>query len=441
MPSKTLPAEVTDHIIDFFHDDKKSLQSTSLVCRSWCPRSRFNLFRTITIRIHEQDLEEFLLFLLHDKRQPRHSQPVARSIRALRLCGPYFAFGRHDLDPSTLYITPKLLLDLLNVLTEVKELSLSDIALDAPVHLAVVSTSNASQEPTATHAVSRRTLEVLTMKNIGMHSSSGEDFARILALFSSVSTLRISSPFWPGFPFMMHDIPINPTVPVAKIPDIATLDLNARVVTPYLLALLRQVPRRTIREVRVVCSMRVEVQSFGRFLDEIGPSVEQLSIDYDGLLARNHIDSPEHLQEFNIGACSALSMLTLRLTLHTDSAHFSLEHNTGCFFVLTQLLGYTPPSLRTLVIRVDLPGQGELGRLQSLFEHALDAELQWLRLALRQRRNVEEVRFLWDGAVDSLEYTAQLDAINEGLRSKLSDLDHARLSFGTIYGYPIESGS
>ena len=44
-----LAAELTDHIIDFLHDDKQALCSCALTHPTWLSASRFHLFDTITI--------------------------------------------------------------------------------------------------------------------------------------------------------------------------------------------------------------------------------------------------------------------------------------------------------------------------------------------------------------------------------------------------------
>lgn len=45
----TLPVELVDRIIDFLHDDKKSLRSCSLVHRSWLDASRHHIFYTMEV--------------------------------------------------------------------------------------------------------------------------------------------------------------------------------------------------------------------------------------------------------------------------------------------------------------------------------------------------------------------------------------------------------
>ncbi|OCH91671.1 hypothetical protein OBBRIDRAFT_512542 [Obba rivulosa] len=46
---RTLPAELTDRILDFSHDDEDTLKVCSLVCRAWTPSSRFHMFSTLSI--------------------------------------------------------------------------------------------------------------------------------------------------------------------------------------------------------------------------------------------------------------------------------------------------------------------------------------------------------------------------------------------------------
>lgn len=47
MQATYLPAELTDRIIDFCHDDKGTLSSCALTHSSWLPASRFHLFHTV----------------------------------------------------------------------------------------------------------------------------------------------------------------------------------------------------------------------------------------------------------------------------------------------------------------------------------------------------------------------------------------------------------
>ncbi|KAI0699478.1 hypothetical protein C8T65DRAFT_300095 [Cerioporus squamosus] len=50
MSLPTLPPELTDYILSFFWNDKKTLCTCARVCREWLPASRTYLFGNITFR-------------------------------------------------------------------------------------------------------------------------------------------------------------------------------------------------------------------------------------------------------------------------------------------------------------------------------------------------------------------------------------------------------
>ncbi|CDO73212.1 hypothetical protein BN946_scf185007.g267 [Trametes cinnabarina] len=45
-----VPLELTDYIIDFLHEDARTLASCAVVSRAWIPAARFHLFRSIVLR-------------------------------------------------------------------------------------------------------------------------------------------------------------------------------------------------------------------------------------------------------------------------------------------------------------------------------------------------------------------------------------------------------
>jgi len=49
MGPPALAPELTDHIIDFLHDDDEALRACTLTHPTWLPASRFHLFNTITV--------------------------------------------------------------------------------------------------------------------------------------------------------------------------------------------------------------------------------------------------------------------------------------------------------------------------------------------------------------------------------------------------------
>ncbi|KZW00589.1 hypothetical protein EXIGLDRAFT_604304, partial [Exidia glandulosa HHB12029] len=45
----TLPPELCDRVIDFAHDDYRTLRACSLVCADWLPGSRHHLFSSLAV--------------------------------------------------------------------------------------------------------------------------------------------------------------------------------------------------------------------------------------------------------------------------------------------------------------------------------------------------------------------------------------------------------
>ena len=57
-----IPPELSDRVIDFLHDDWRSLKACSLTCKAWLPASRFHLWNRVVLRCSSDgtDYAEFL---------------------------------------------------------------------------------------------------------------------------------------------------------------------------------------------------------------------------------------------------------------------------------------------------------------------------------------------------------------------------------------------
>ncbi|KAI0672680.1 hypothetical protein C8Q78DRAFT_1152127 [Trametes maxima] len=76
-----LPPELYDATIDYLEDDVESLRACGLACKTWLPRSRFHLFRSVRLR-HADDVVRFRALLA--------SAPgVAHYVRKLSLVADY----------------------------------------------------------------------------------------------------------------------------------------------------------------------------------------------------------------------------------------------------------------------------------------------------------------------------------------------------------------
>jgi hypothetical protein len=56
--ARRLPAELTDIIVDFLHDDEEALASCSLVCRDWLAAARYHVFKELLL--HPWNIEAFV---------------------------------------------------------------------------------------------------------------------------------------------------------------------------------------------------------------------------------------------------------------------------------------------------------------------------------------------------------------------------------------------
>lgn len=288
---RAMPAELIDMVVDSLHYDKPSLAASSLVCRSWCPRSRRNLFHTVCVKATRNGFDSFLRFLADNKREPGCSPPVSNFIRDLHLHGP----NQHRVeaivaphDPETIFttITSTFLTSLLTSIPGLKGLTLEAIQLDSSPLTRPVEDQDGSESRTPFR------LDALTLQTIWTVSPSGDDLPHILCLFASIGTLHVTSPFWPVFPFEPANAAINPPVPHGEMLfpstlEVSCLEFRARVLTPYLLALIRRTASvATVRHVDVACRSSIDIRALGSFLDVVGPRLDHVTIDLVELFAR-----------------------------------------------------------------------------------------------------------------------------------------------------------
>ncbi|KAF7304434.1 hypothetical protein HMN09_00845600 [Mycena chlorophos] len=77
--SRTLPAELCDAVLDYLHDDSKTLHQTALICRSWVRTSRFHAFAALSLSLSHQHTD----LTCAPTTKPR--TPEAAALRALAL--------------------------------------------------------------------------------------------------------------------------------------------------------------------------------------------------------------------------------------------------------------------------------------------------------------------------------------------------------------------
>ena len=80
----TIAAELTDHIIDFLHDDKRALSACALTHPTWLAASRFHLFSTITVD-GDRETEDRIEALEGISSGPTGALPVLSYVRTVKI--------------------------------------------------------------------------------------------------------------------------------------------------------------------------------------------------------------------------------------------------------------------------------------------------------------------------------------------------------------------
>lgn len=110
-----LPHELSDHIIDFLHDDHQALSTCGLVCRAWLSAARYHRFSVTRVYGRLAPFIELLEF----------SPGITPFIRTLQLQG--FSY------PHVRRYEPVELLSVLDRLPALRHLGLTSAELDAPL--------------------------------------------------------------------------------------------------------------------------------------------------------------------------------------------------------------------------------------------------------------------------------------------------------------------
>lgn len=82
---RELPAEITESIIDCLYDDKDALKKCALVRRSWLPRCRYHLHKSVSLDNHAAD----------HKLSGFYATGAAAYIQRLTLVAPPQPYGHH----------------------------------------------------------------------------------------------------------------------------------------------------------------------------------------------------------------------------------------------------------------------------------------------------------------------------------------------------------
>ncbi len=162
-----LPQELLDHIIDYLHNDKRSLSRTCLVAKTWLYPSSYHLFSTVVIHLkrHLYDTTNKILRFIDLLEYSTRVSPYVRDLR----------ISCRDTSPTNVFFDLSHLSRILAPLTKLQYLSLTGFSLLLPTP------SSISDFP--------RYQNLATLSLEGLHYCR-QAFSSLLDLFTQIDELR-----------------------------------------------------------------------------------------------------------------------------------------------------------------------------------------------------------------------------------------------------------
>ncbi|KAF7789304.1 hypothetical protein EIP86_000248 [Pleurotus ostreatoroseus] len=442
MAPNNLPQETIDHIISYLHDDKHSLSSTSLVRRSWAPQSRHYLFSSVSVKAYVASFDSFLQFVKHNADESKFSLPICTMVHTLHLSGPIVAGKLHEGLPI---ITVAFVAELCSVLKKLKNLKFTTVQFGD----ADIAEENRPENLQGLLDIRKTlTLDTFEAEVFWTRKPSLTNLPHVLSLFESVAELRILGPYWPADRPLFDEVVVDPIVPAVSAPAISRVRLCLATYPPLILALIRRrSPVSALRSIDVSCFSSKDIRALGLILRTIGPHVQQLVLDLTSILTQYRDDPLDHVQEFDPSPCRNLETLGFRMSVASDGTRCS---DPGLKFLdVTSFLDKASHSLRKVVLILRIGREDlESGSLQAIFQLALEAEFQWLRVGLARRPEVKELEIRWVDEYHSAgvhgepgfgpELQEALESLSDVVRVKLAGITPRVTIDGQLYFMELE---
>lgn len=180
-----LPVEVWEHVLDYLHHDRETLQASSLACRAWVPMTRRLLFAEV--ELHSR--EELLRFRCAVEISEASGTNIARLVQSIAFIG--VPLCRLQVPNAT---RDSLLNDVFSKLYNVTSLRLENVSVDIVLPLG------------SRFAVVRSFTELFPFPSLQkLHLSSvifraPHDILRLVSAFPRLAVLDASQSVWPQHP-------------------------------------------------------------------------------------------------------------------------------------------------------------------------------------------------------------------------------------------------
>ncbi|KAJ3557738.1 hypothetical protein NM688_g1305 [Phlebia brevispora] len=308
MPIQRLPQEISDMIIDFLHEDKQSLKTCSLVCRSWTDAAQYHILYTFRL-IAEPKKGGYTVQL-----RPLLEHPVGSHIRELILTpGPsrYSPLSEFTID---------VLLIVLQSLPFLRSLSLSETGF--------VEANDHSTHGSRSFRLKK--LDISWMWPASPGTSHG--FQDVLSTFDDVRELNLGPIHSKHLPDQLNFTDFAPTTRVR------TLTL-AEVSSPLVATLGSLIHPDSLKMVRACINTAAEVALLGALLRSVGSQLEQFQ-----------------LAIWNFWFCDIIDWATLNLSVCPKlRSVMVLYANAGVFYswdIILDILAVVPSTIASLTIVV-----------------------------------------------------------------------------------------
>ncbi|KAJ3487483.1 hypothetical protein NLI96_g3505 [Meripilus lineatus] len=182
-----LPVELIDAIVDLFHDDTFTLSTVSLLNSTWARRSRYHLFRSLTIRGHRK-----ICKLEEERPSASFTGLVTTLVLEAPIRATLFVVGVPSYTNGKVPL--QTLINIIDLFPSLTSLTLRNVDVQLPPH----SVSSTQGTPTP------RVLKRLFLESVGTYYNYQTNFHchdihDILSPFIEVGELRLSQmSFLPG---------------------------------------------------------------------------------------------------------------------------------------------------------------------------------------------------------------------------------------------------
>ncbi|OCH95123.1 hypothetical protein OBBRIDRAFT_643745 [Obba rivulosa] len=359
LPTKRLPLEIYDEVIDWLHDDYAALAACSLTCKAWSYRSQFLLFRKVALHADTWQAFEHVV---------QCSPHLANFVRVLIL-SQYCRSSRHKLAYSIILEWLGAIPRVLAVLPGVVKLELCSLLIEGTLRDAL-----ARELP----LVQELRLNRCTLPGIAR-------LAELVCFFPQLKKFKVGDLFItpPETGAVLPKVVTRPALEVVKFPS--RLFWMDRTISTFLHWLIAESLHTQIRKLELILFRYEEAEVVRDILRDIGPALQDLSFSLD---PDNRSDTDLLGTPLDLSPCTGLRVLAFSpLRLCRDNPH----HIRSFAWVSLLLSQVSSPNLEHVIFRFRA-GASNISDLDDFEWDRIDGALSHSRFSKLRRVTFEFCR-------------------------------------------------